>query len=90
MQQELMHQFFTRYNQAKTRREKTLAVYNALIVALPREQVPDFLGEKGEAFLAFIRTLQNEDADVGTAVAREQDAPSEEYLAAIVKKLIES
>ena len=90
MQQELMHQFFTRYNQAKTRREKALAVYNALIVALPREQVPDFLGEKGEAFLTFIRTMQNEDADVGTAVAREQDAPSEEYLAALVKKLIES
>ena len=90
MQQELMHQFFTRYNQAKTRREKALAVYNALIVALPREQVPDFLGEEGEAFLTFIRTMQNEDADVGTAVAWEQDAPSEEYLAAIVKKLIES
>ena len=49
--------------------------------------VQAFLGEEGEAFLAFIHTLQNEDADVGTAVAREQDAPSEEYLAALVKKL---
>ena len=87
MQQELMHQFFTRYNKARTRREKALAVYNALIVALPREQIADYLGEEGEAFLAFIRTLQNEDADVGTAVAREQDAPSEAYLAALVEKL---
>ena len=87
MQQELMHQFFTRYNQAKTRREKALAVYNALIAALPREQVPEFLGAEGESFLAFIRTLQNEDADIGTAVAREQDAPSEAYLSALCEKL---
>lgn len=87
MEQALIHQFFTRYNKAETRREKALALYNAMTVALAPDQIPDFLGEEGEAFLTFIRTLQNEDADVGTAIAREEDAPSEACLAALAKKL---
>ena len=87
MRQELMHQFFTRYNKAETRREKALALYNALTVALAPDRIPDFLGEEGASFLTYIRTLQNEDSDVGTAVAREEDAPSEACLAALAKKL---
>ncbi len=87
MQQALLEQFLTRSETARTRREKALAIYNALTVALPPEELGAFLGEEGEAFLAFIRTMQNEDADTGTTLAREEDAPTEEYLSSLRDKL---
>ena len=87
MQSELVNQFLNRYELAQSRRGKALALYNALVAAVPQDQILDFLGQEGDAFLSFVRTLQNEDADIGTAVAREADAPSLEYLAALAEKL---
>ena len=87
MHPERMNQFLTRYERAETRRDKALAVYDALIAAVPADQLPAFLGEGGDAFLTFVHTLQNEDADIGTAVAREDEAPDEEYLSALAEKL---
>ncbi len=85
---ELVNLFLDRYALARTRRGKALALYNAVVAAVPADRVRDFLGEGGDDFLYFIRTLQNEDADIGTAVAREADAPSEAYLSALREKLI--
>ena len=87
MDTQIVARFVTAYVIAPTRREKALALYNAVVAAMPKEEVPAFLGEEGEGFLAFIRTMQNEDSDISTAVACEQDAPSEEYLAALLEKL---
>ena len=83
----LAQQFLTRYETAATRREKALALYNALTVAVPFSEVHAVLGAQANAFLSFIRTLKDEDSDVSTSLAREQDAPSEEYLAALYQKL---
>lgn len=82
-----MQQFLTRYEAAATRRERALALYNALTVAVPFPQVHSVLGPQANAFLSFIRTLKNEDSDASTNLAREKDAPSEEYLAALYEKL---
>ena len=87
MQKKLMQQFLTRYETAATRREKALALYNAVTVAVPFDEVHDVLGDQADGFLSFIRTLEDEDSDVSTAVAYEKDAPSEEYLLALYEKL---
>ncbi len=87
MNKALAEQFFTRYEEAATRREKALALYNAMIVSMPKEEIPSFLGDAGDAFLAFIRTLQNEDSDISTSVAREKDAPCKRYLNNLYAKL---
>lgn len=83
----ILNQFLNRYETAVTRREKALALYNAVTVAVPTPHVKSFLGNQGEGFLAFIRVLKDEDADVSTAIAYEKDAPSEEYLAGLYEKL---
>ena len=80
MNKALAEQFLTRYEEAATRREKALALYNAMVVSMPKEAFPAFLGDASDAFLAFIKTLQNEDADISTAVAYEKDAPCKRYL----------
>ena len=87
MNSELVQQFLTRYETADTRREKALALYNAVITAMPCSEAQAFLGEEGAGFLAFVRTLQAEDSDVSTAFAREEDAPSEEYLADLFEQV---
>ena len=87
MNKALAEQFLTRYEEAATRREKALALYNAMVVSMPKEAFPAFLGDASDAFLAFIKTLQNEDADISTAVAYEKDAPCKRYLNTLYKKL---
>ena len=87
MNQALLKQFLTRYETADSRRDKTLALYNAVGVAVPFSEVHAFLGSEAKGFLAFVRTLKNEDSDVGTAIAYEKDAPSQEYLSALYEKL---
>ncbi len=87
MNPELMSQFLTHYAAAKTPRKKALAVYNAVVTAVPRDQLAAFLGDGGDAFLSYIRTLQNEDSDVGTALASPDAAPPEAYLASLIDKL---
>lgn len=80
-------QFLTRYETAATRLEKTLALYNAVAVTVPFDEVRAFLGPEADGFLSVIQTLKNEDADISTAFAHEEDAPSEEYLAALYEQL---
>ena len=87
MNKALAEQFLTRYEEAATRREKALALYNAMVVSMPKEEFPAFLGDASDAFLAFIKTMQNEDADISTAVAYEKDAPCKRYLNTLYKKL---
>jgi|GEM_PF-2510715 len=87
MNEKRMQQFLSRYEEAGTRREKTMAVYNAMAAAMPQERMKDFIGAGADAFLSFVKTMQNEDSDAGTAVAREKDAPCLRYLAALVEKL---
>ena len=87
MNKALVQQFLTRYETAATRREKALAIYNAVTVAVPFQEVHPFLGAQANGFLSFIRTLKDEDSDISTAIAYEKDAPSEEYLAALYEKL---
>ncbi len=87
MNKALAEQFFARYEEATTRREKALALYNAMVVSMPKEEIPAFLGDTSDAFLAFIRTLQNEDSDVSTAVAYEKDAPCKRYLNTLYTRL---
>ena len=83
----LAQQFLTRYETAATRREKALALYNALTVAVPFSKVHAVLGAQANDFLSFIRVLKNEDSDGSTAVAYEKDAPSEAYLSTLYEKL---
>ena len=80
MDREIADRFLDLYEAALTRREKALALYNAVTVALPAEDIPAFLGEGGNDFLSFIRVMQNEDSDQSAAVAYERDAPPAEYL----------
>ena len=87
MQKELMEQFLARYERAQSRRGKALALYNALSVAVPLSEAHATLGAEANDFLSFIRTLQDEDSDVSTAVAYEKDAPSEAYLSTLYEKL---
>ena len=83
----LAQQFLTRYETAATRREKALALYNAVAVAVPSCHIRSFLGAEADGFLSFIHVLQNEDSDDSTAVACETDAPSEAYLSTLYEKL---
>ena len=87
MNPKVLKRFLTKYENATTGRDKALALFNALAVAVPAQEIPAFLGDAGDAFIAFIRTMQNEDSDVSTAVAYEKDAPGEAYLNALYEKL---
>lgn len=82
-----MKPFLAEYETAATRREKALALYNAVTVAVPFPHIRSFLGPEADEFLSFVRVLKNEDSDVSTAVANETDAPSEAFLSALYEKL---
>ena len=75
----LLSQFLLRYEQADTLPEKALALYNGGLSRL--------LGENAAPFLAYIQALQQEDADVGHALAHLQDAPSSALLESLYEKL---
>ena len=87
MSEAILNQFLTRYETADTRREKALAIYNAVKVAVPFQELHKFLGSEDKGFLSFIKTMQDEDSDVSTAIAREEDAPRAEYLEGLYNKL---
>ena len=87
MNQARVQQFLTRYETAASPRDKALAIYNAMVAGVPANHYRDFLGADADAFLTFIKALQNEDSDAGATLAYPQDAPAEDYLAALYEKL---